>query len=103
MGTQVHKGFLTSRSLSVILPAHNEEAVIAQTIQYVLETLTPWVADFEIIVVNDLLLCRLLRLAGLSRHVSERHGVFLSHKVRGTAKQNNSARDMKAAEHKGYK
>jgi len=45
--------FLTNRSLSVILPAHNEDEVIAQTVHAVLATLTPWVPDFEVIVVND--------------------------------------------------
>ena len=53
MEPQDRQGFLTSQSLSVILPAYNEEAVIAQTVQYVLETLTPWVPDFEVLVVND--------------------------------------------------
>ena len=45
--------FLTTRSLSVILPAHNEEGVIATTVNSAVVTLTPWVPDFEIIVVND--------------------------------------------------
>ncbi len=45
--------FLTTRSLSVILPAHNEEGVIATTVQSVVEVLTPWVPEFEVIVVND--------------------------------------------------
>ncbi len=40
-------------SLSVIMPAHNEEAAIAATVQSVIETLTAWVQDFEVIVVND--------------------------------------------------
>ena len=44
---------LTTYSLSVILPAHNEEAVIATTIQNVSTKLNEWVPDFEIIVVND--------------------------------------------------
>jgi len=44
---------LTRDSLSVILPAHNEEAVIAQTVQTVVDTLAAWVEDFEVIVVND--------------------------------------------------
>jgi putative flippase GtrA len=47
------RGFLTGYSLSVILPAHNEEAVIAQTLYTVIKTLAPMVQDFEIIVVND--------------------------------------------------
>ncbi len=47
------KRVLTRYSLSVILPAHNEEAVIADTIHTVIDTLTAWVQDFEVIVVND--------------------------------------------------
>jgi len=47
------KRVLTRYSLSVILPAHNEEAVIADTIHPVIDTLTAWVQDFEVIVVND--------------------------------------------------
>jgi glycosyltransferase involved in cell wall biosynthesis len=41
------------QSLSVVLPAYNEEQVIALTISNVLETLSAWGKDFEIIVVND--------------------------------------------------
>ncbi|GCE23672.1 glycosyltransferase family 2 protein [Dictyobacter kobayashii] len=41
------------QSLSVVLPAHNEEQVIATTVTYILETLSPWVRNFEIVVVND--------------------------------------------------
>ncbi len=40
-------------SLSVILPAYNEEAAIAGTVQSVVDTLSQWVPDFEVIVVND--------------------------------------------------
>jgi putative flippase GtrA len=40
-------------SVSVILPAYNEEAVIASTVADVLETLATWTPDFEVIVVND--------------------------------------------------
>jgi len=47
------KRLLTRYSLSVILPAHNEEAVIAETVQTVVDTLSAWVQDFEVIVVND--------------------------------------------------
>jgi cellulose synthase/poly-beta-1,6-N-acetylglucosamine synthase-like glycosyltransferase len=43
----------TTRSMSVILPAHNEEAVIAKTVSSVLETLSYWDLEFEVIVVND--------------------------------------------------
>lgn len=40
-------------SLSVILPAHNEEAAIASTVNGVLEMLMAWMLDFEVIVVDD--------------------------------------------------
>jgi len=46
-------GLRTKRSLSVILPAYNEEQAIAESINNVVATLTPWVRDFEVIVVND--------------------------------------------------
>jgi putative flippase GtrA len=45
--------FRTSQSLSVILPAYNEEAAIAGMLHTVIATLTPWVQHFEVIVVND--------------------------------------------------
>ena len=45
--------FRTGRSLSVILPAYNEETVIAETVHGVVSALTAWVHDFEVIVVND--------------------------------------------------
>lgn len=40
-------------SLSVILPAYNEEELIADTITHVMKVLTSWMQDFEVIVVND--------------------------------------------------
>ena len=43
----------TKQSLSVVLPAHNEEHVIVRTIVDVLETVPVWTHDFEVIVVND--------------------------------------------------
>lgn len=43
----------TPRSLSVILPAYNEEALIADTVSTVMSVLTSWMEDFEVIVVND--------------------------------------------------
>jgi glycosyltransferase involved in cell wall biosynthesis len=44
---------LLQYSLSVILPAYNEENVIAHTIADVLPVLADWTQDFELIVVND--------------------------------------------------
>jgi putative flippase GtrA len=43
----------TPRNLSVILPAYNEEALIADTISHVMSVLNSWMQDFEVIVVND--------------------------------------------------
>ncbi|WP_338247538.1 glycosyltransferase family 2 protein [Dictyobacter halimunensis] len=42
-----------AHSLSIILPAHNEEQVIATTVTYILETLSPWADEFEVVVVDD--------------------------------------------------
>ena len=42
-----------SASLSVVMPAHNEEVAIAETVNSVVETISLWVQDFEVIVVND--------------------------------------------------
>lgn len=42
-----------SQSLSVILPAYNEEAVIEKTLIKVYTALSTWLDNFEIIVVND--------------------------------------------------
>jgi glycosyltransferase involved in cell wall biosynthesis len=42
-----------SYSLSVILPAYNEEKIIADTIANILPILQNWTQDFELIVVND--------------------------------------------------
>jgi glycosyltransferase XagB len=44
---------VTTHSLSVILPAHNEEAVIAETVSDVVRALSSWELEFEVIVVND--------------------------------------------------
>lgn len=43
----------TLHSLSIVLPAYNEEAVIGATLEQVLNVLAGWVKDFEVIVVND--------------------------------------------------
>jgi putative flippase GtrA len=40
-------------SLSVILPAYNEEALISNTITDVMSALSSWMRDFQVIVVND--------------------------------------------------
>ena len=40
-------------SLSVVLPAHNEEEAIASTVHEVIDTLGAWMRDFEVIVVDD--------------------------------------------------
>ncbi len=44
---------VTHHSLSVVLPAYNEEEAITTTISHILNTLTAWGLDFEIIVVDD--------------------------------------------------
>lgn len=44
---------MSPRSLSVILPAYNEEALISQTLFTVMSVLSSWMHDFEVIVVND--------------------------------------------------
>lgn len=44
---------IARRSLAAVLPAHNEEAAIARTVNGVLEALAGWLADFEVIVVDD--------------------------------------------------
>ena len=43
----------TTRSISVVLPAHNEEAVLAETIEKCVATLSEIAPDYEIIVVDD--------------------------------------------------
>ncbi len=43
----------SSHSISVVLPAYNEEQVIANTVFEVLHVLNAWRMDFEILVVND--------------------------------------------------
>ncbi len=43
----------TSSSLSVVLPAYNEEAIIERTVRHVADVLGGVASDFEIIVAND--------------------------------------------------
>lgn len=43
----------SSSSLSVVLPAHNEQEAIETTVREVIEALSTWKLDFEIIVVDD--------------------------------------------------
>jgi glycosyltransferase involved in cell wall biosynthesis len=40
-------------SISIVLPAYNEEAVIGATLEEVLNVMREWGEDFEVIVVND--------------------------------------------------
>ncbi len=47
------RGRWTKYNLSVVMPAHNEEAVIATTVCSVVEAVSGWTEDFEVIVVND--------------------------------------------------
>ena len=44
---------LTTRGISVVLPAHNEEAVLAETLDKCVATLSAIAPDYEIIVVDD--------------------------------------------------
>jgi glycosyltransferase involved in cell wall biosynthesis len=43
----------SSHSISVVLPAYNEEEIIAGTVETALDALYAWGMDFEILVVND--------------------------------------------------
>jgi glycosyltransferase involved in cell wall biosynthesis len=43
----------TSQSLSVVLPAYNEEAIIEQTVRHVAGVLRGLASDYEVIVTND--------------------------------------------------
>ncbi|MGZ3678475.1 MAG: glycosyltransferase family 2 protein [Ktedonobacterales bacterium] len=49
----IEQGPLTTRGLSVILPAYNEEAVIAMTVAQCVEALSVIAPDYEIIIVDD--------------------------------------------------
>ncbi|MGZ3623786.1 MAG: glycosyltransferase [Ktedonobacteraceae bacterium] len=44
---------ISNHSISVVLPAYNEEQIIASTVFAVLHALNSWCMDFEILVVND--------------------------------------------------
>src|SRR5712692_7958248 len=44
---------ISSHSISVVLPAYNEEQIIANTVFTVLHVLDTWRMDFEVLVVND--------------------------------------------------
>jgi putative flippase GtrA len=44
---------VSSHSISVVMPAYNEEGIIAETVSSVLGVLHAWGMDFEILVVND--------------------------------------------------
>ncbi len=48
-----HRMLKLTHSLSVVMPAHNEEEAIGATVHAVVDALTAWVEDFQIIVVND--------------------------------------------------
>src|SRR6266850_2872531 len=43
----------TSSSISAVLPAYNEEAIIERTVRHVAEVLRGLAKDFEVIVTND--------------------------------------------------
>src|SRR5258707_4690787 len=43
----------TSSSISAVLPAYNEEAIIERTVRHVAEVLSGLASDFEVIVTND--------------------------------------------------
>jgi glycosyltransferase involved in cell wall biosynthesis len=45
--------YLSDSSLSVILPAYNEEDIIAYTVKKAVRLLSMWVRDLEVLVVND--------------------------------------------------
>ena len=47
------KDTTVNSSFSVVLPAHNEEEAIATTVHEVIQTLSAWLLDFEVIVVDD--------------------------------------------------
>lgn len=50
---QTVKDYAAASSLSAIMPAHNEEVAIAETVHTVFDALGAWLEDFEVIVVDD--------------------------------------------------
>ncbi len=53
-GDQKERGTVQLKyGLSLIMPAHNEEVAIADTVRAVLGAAAQWTEDFEVIVVND--------------------------------------------------
>jgi putative flippase GtrA len=52
-GTEYGHEANSSHSISVVLPAYNEEQVISRTVAAVLLALEAWRLDFEVLVVND--------------------------------------------------
>jgi glycosyltransferase involved in cell wall biosynthesis len=50
---KVSQGPLTRHGISVVLPAYNEEAVIAETVAHCVAVLSQFAPDYEIIVVDD--------------------------------------------------
>jgi putative flippase GtrA len=49
----VEHGPACRHGISVVLPAFNEEEIIARTVESVLDALNAWDMDFEVLVVND--------------------------------------------------
>lgn len=47
------KDYAADFSLSAIMPAHNEEVAIAETVHTVIDALGMWLEDFEVLVVDD--------------------------------------------------
>jgi glycosyltransferase involved in cell wall biosynthesis len=52
-GRSENRPAASRHSLSVVLPAYNEEEVISDTLSTVFSVLSQWQMDFEILVVND--------------------------------------------------
>lgn len=64
---------LAHHSISIVLPAYNEEQAIVATIADVLSTLAGWGAEFEVIVVDDgsrdQMAALIARMAARDRHI----------------------------------